>query len=86
MKIVLKGNYVYIVKVRAYISQFISTYVMINMKLLEVVTTPSIYKVESMEDICGILNFFRGGGFCFWYSLRYCLEVIFLVTPAIFQC
>ena len=34
---------VYIDKVRAYISQFIYTYVMMNMKLLEVITWPSIH-------------------------------------------
>ena len=42
-KTVLKENHVYIEKVRAYISQFSYTYVMMNMKLLSVVTPPSIY-------------------------------------------
>ena len=43
MKIVLKGNHVLIYKVRAFISQFIYTVFMMNMKLLAVVTPPSIY-------------------------------------------
>ena len=44
MKTVLKENYVWIDKLRALSSQFSYTVVIINMKLLSVVTLPSIYK------------------------------------------
>ena len=43
MKTVLKENHVYIEKVRALISQFSYTVVMLNMNLLAVLTSPSIY-------------------------------------------
>ena len=43
MKPVLKENHVQIVKVRALISQFNYTVVMMKMKLIAVVTPPSIY-------------------------------------------
>ena len=43
MKTVLKENHVYIEKVRALISQFSYTVVMMNMNLLSVLTSTSIY-------------------------------------------
>ena len=43
MKTVLKENYVQIEKVKALISQFSYTDVIMNMKLLAVVIQPSIY-------------------------------------------
>ena len=44
MKTVLKENHVYIEKVRALISKFSYIVVMMNMKLLAVVTPPYIYQ------------------------------------------
>ena len=47
MKTLLKGNHVQIEKVRALRSKFSYTVVMMNIKLLAVVTPPSIYQILS---------------------------------------
>ena len=50
IKTVLKGKHVKIEMVRAYISQFSYTDVMINTKLLAVVTLPYTYQDASNMD------------------------------------
>ena len=64
MKIVLKENHLQIEKVRALITTFSYTYVMMNMKVLPVVTPLYIYQV-GITKFCDFINI------CMKYNFLY---------------